>query len=339
MKALRSFFGKLLLTAAAVHLVVSACLAIAASRSFEMRMPNLRLVDREPELKQGLIASYLRDAVDDGRPVTCFIGSSFTWGYPMVENAALAASAGEAITDSRTINASIIGAGLEVARNTLLIARERNLRFARVVIEIPIVNELDCLEAGSSWASFCLPARSEPFVRVDRYPGSYFGCMLTMPAAWRRVPELILDTGSDGEDGPVQLGKLPGTYFMNRARFAAVREAYVRSITATLDAAFAVADEVVAFPSPIYVSGAETLGFDRWALEEQVAVTLQACRSVTGVTVVEPEPRHLTDAGLFANVTHFNRRGNREFGEWIAGKIVAGDRGDALAASGRSKRR
>jgi hypothetical protein len=338
MSALSRFTGKVFIAVVAVHVVSSACMSIVMSRSYRERMPNVRLVDADPRTKQSLIASYLRSAADDGRPVTCFVGSSFTWGYPWAENAALTAAAGDAIADSRTVNASIINAGLEATRNTLAVARESNVRFARVVVEIPVVNELSFLEIGCSWTANCMPPRPEPFRRTDRYARSYREYFLKTPGGWRVAPAAMGDEGDDAADGPVQLAELPKTYFLDSQRFAAVREAYGRSIVATLDAARQVTDEVAAFPTPIYVTGAETLGFERAALEEQIAFTLESCRQAEGVLVVELEPRHLTDASLFANVTHFNRRGNREFGAWLAKRIAAGERGSGVASGVAARR-
>jgi hypothetical protein len=123
MLALGKFSGKLLLSAAAVHVVVSASAALDTSRSFQRRMPNVRVLDSEPRAKQRFIASYLAEAVDYGRPATRFVGSSLTWDYPMREGAALTAAAGEVIGDSRTILASIIGAGPARTGKRLGIAR------------------------------------------------------------------------------------------------------------------------------------------------------------------------------------------------------------------------
>jgi hypothetical protein len=338
MVGLLKFGGKLAVWGVLLHVVVSLGLAFLFSQTYDRRMPNVRKIDAEPAAKQSLIAAYLRDAADEEGPVTCFIGSSFTWGYPLKDGSALPAAVGNA-EGSSSINASVIGAGLEVTRNTLEVAREQNLRFARIVIEIPLVNELHLRESNCSWAAFCLPTRPESFQRVDRYASSYLRRFLAHPGDWNIALNVLGDECDECDDRPVRLGKLPGRYFLDRRRFDAVREAYGRSIVATLELAGQAADEVVVFPSPIYVDGAETLGFDGEAIREQIDFTLQACRQVPGVVVVELEERHLTDPTMFANVTHFNTRGNREFGEWLATEMKQRGREPALTAGAPVSRR
>jgi hypothetical protein len=331
-RRLLKFYGAMALLAVTCHVALSSLSAVVLSHSYDGRMPNVRKLDSDPRSKQAVIAGYLRRSADDKRPVTCFVGSSFTWGYPYGDRASLASAAGGAPGGGRTINASIIGAGLELTRDTLRTAQELDLHFARVVVEIPVVNELGCLELGCSWSSHCLPARPEPFVRASDYPRSYLEWILTEPEAWKQALELPDDDDDASEIRPVSLGKLPDDYFMDRERFAKVREAYGRSIALTLADAAQVADEVVAFPSPIYVVGAKLLGFDEEAIREQVAYTLEECRRAKGVVVVALEERHLTDPTFYANVTHFNPRGNREFGGWLAANFDAPDAKPSMAA-------
>ena len=127
-------------------------------------------------------------------------------------------------------------------------------------------------------------------------------------------------------------------YFATREQFQSVRGDYMEKIGATLRAAQAISDRVVAFPTPIYLAGNDRVKYDAAALREQIDDSCAACQAVEGVVTVRLDERFLQDGGMYSNLTHLGLHGHREFGTWLAGEICRpSDRGDAVAGKWSSE--
>jgi hypothetical protein len=146
------FVVRLALVAGAVHVCFSGFLALVVEKGFPHRMLNVLNIEPDNHAaRTELVASFLDAARRDGRPLIGFFGSSFTYGYPFPPSAPLSLPTSEAYPDHRVVNVSLLSAGLDSLHTTIQLAALQGCRFETLVIEVPVVNEISWMPAGSGW--------------------------------------------------------------------------------------------------------------------------------------------------------------------------------------------
>jgi hypothetical protein len=330
------FVLRLAILGTALHVCLSGILAVVAERGFPNRMVNVRTF--EPDDHSGrvkLIASYFQAARRDGRPLIGFFGSSFTYGYPFPQSAAMSCEIQRSFPDHRIVNAGVPAFGLDGIHELTQIALIQNCRFETLFVEIPVVNELSHLSQSCDpdiWTWHYSTAR----MRLEYVSGAdYFGWFLLRPSGVRHSAWMLNELTLADNEIPLSLVQPVDGYFVKRDDFERIRSVYILKAAATLRAAQAISDRVIAFPTPVLLGADDRIRYDAAALREQIEVSEAACEAVPGVELLKLEERFLMDEELFCNLTHLSRHGNREFGAWLAGKLgePAGESGVGLAAN------
>lgn len=135
------------------------------------------------------------------------------------------------------------------------------------------------------------------------------------------VPFLWDNEAYPKEDETVKINAVPAGYFVGKAEFEAVQVEFESQIAELLRNAKSVAPVVIAYPSPVFVAGLKEVGADYQALEYQLNFAHAACVKVGGVHCLDPAQRFAT-RDMYYNLTHFNQRGHRAMGEWLAREVA-----------------
>lgn len=307
-----------------MHLGWSCLMASIAASYYAQRMPNIRHLDQEPSERFALATAFLRHADGFEEPTIVFFGSSLTYGYPFARS--LTDAVQEELPARRVVNASTIGASLDMVRQHVMIAAENDLHFETIVLEIPYVNTLSGLSHG-------LPSSAELKRRADgerrlvrsHEGSSYLSFYCRLPWGPHHVAVLRDDYARCEQEIEYAVGIVPDDYLPNRERFKKVKQRYQADLHDLLMRARTIADRVCVFVSPVHLRGAQELGFNAEALLEQIRFTEQACSEVEGVEVLQLGANYLDTRKYYCNVTHLNLRGSDAFGRWIAQSLRVTD--------------
>lgn len=260
-----------------------------------------------------LAGSYLSRTVTPDSII--FVGSSFSFAYSWAAQfsfpAVLARDTGKPV-----VNASVLGAGFREMKSYLLceLAR-RALRPRVIVVEIPLVNELDKLARPG------VKNRMEPC--DGRFAPSLPLVIAMHPTLkwWRHTRDIYRAFNYDYPD--VVLNPLPRDYFVAPADFERVKADFALRVKTIVSDAGMQADQVFAFVTPVYTPGVPATGHDRANVETQFAFAETVCVELLGGRCIKTG--HLnTRNELFANVTHLSIRGNAIFNAELQRAMASG---------------
>lgn len=287
------------LSAGLVQLGISAAAAYAMANYGE-RIFNVRLFPEAtdfPPLVGGFLAA--------NQSATVVVGSSFSFGYPFP--ATMTISSG--LKD--TINASVVGAGLEVINTSILCEMAaREIRPKTIVLEVPLINELSRIATGSIGPLAC---------PVDGNHPSLLGFALRYPAGTQWF-KLLNDPFSDDRDRKLAINQARDGYFITKEQFEDAKAPLASRISETYGRARALADDVYMFITPIYVPGVASAGDDPEKVQEQYDFAAALCREIAGPNCIDTRSM-LREPSYYSNITHLNGAGAAYFRSHVAQAI------------------
>ena len=305
--------------ALAAHVLFSAAVGVTLEAVYSHRLVDVRRWPGAlpPALVAEMVSMFLTDRPGAGaRSETIFYGSSFAYGYPWQESVVMSQRYAALRPAEVVLNASVIGADLAVLDAGVLCgARNSGIRTKTAIVELPVVNSVGALaKARADGAT----SESECDLRIGRR--SYTGFTFRHPLGVGWVPFIWDNKAYLKNDASIVLDRVPGGYFTTAERFQEVESTFRAQIAAVVRAAQAVADQVVVFPSPVFLLGAAEVGEDDQAIRRQLDVAVDACRAAGGVVCLDPEPFY-TRREAFHNMTHLNQRGHQAIAEWLSTQI------------------
>lgn len=278
----------------ATHVAIAGAVVVAASMLFPARIYNAQNFP-DSFRRWELVGAYLSAKVTPESSIA--VGSSLTFGTPWMAEAAFPSKAG-------LLNVSVVGGSLESARTwTFCEMQERTIRAKRIVLEVPLVNELAWMGA---------PAR--PSVPFDAPCPTWahpdlFNIALDRPigAGWARA--LTDDSQMIESARPIAIVTVDDNYFLRSDRFEEVKQELAGRIAETARMASTVADEVYLFISPAYIPGIAEAGQDAEAVRRQFDFAQSVCEDVAGSRCIDSGPL-LDDRAAYHNITHLSPDGH-----------------------------
>ena len=244
-----------------------------------------------------------------------FIGSSFTFGYPWQEPVIGTRQYADLNRDQHVLNISMLAAGISWMNQSALCAvASEGLVLDAIVLEIPVVNEVSTLMHPRQDSNLVRPlAQCE-----ERGPvHGYFGFVAAHPRGIGWLSFLWDSEAYSKNEESLSLQKVPPGYFVTREQFARVEASYRERIAQLLTNAKMVSRAVYVYPSPVFLPGATQIEEDADAIQRQLDVVLEACRTVAGITCLDPT-RFYFERDYYYNLTHLNQRGHRQIAEWLS---------------------
>jgi hypothetical protein len=302
------------LVAVIVHAGVSVAAAFALDRLYPHRIFNVRTWSDEGTERFRLVGSFFVERARRGLPVTAFAGSSVTYGYPWAEPFVFSRLFADRHAERRVVNASIMALGMSGINDWIVCAARRNgIRFQAIVVEIPVVNTTAHLVRSLKSNQAVEPLDS--CAKAPSDPG-YLQLAALRPRGLGWLRFVQNSEAKESKDVSVQIIPVAEDYFASAADFDVVRASYVEMIKGTLANARRVADEVYAFPSPIFVGGLEEIGEDAHEIQRQLRTSVEACESQSGIHCLTMASLW-TNRSYYYNLTHLNLAGHRAAADLI----------------------
>jgi hypothetical protein len=316
MHALR-YLIVLIATVAAAHLAWSAGVVALLHGFYEHRIPNVRKfpnagAEWEDFTSAFAIASAARSRAG-GRPGVMFLGSSMTWGYPWQEPVIFSKLTARAAPDWTVSNLSVIGAGiLTLGQISHCALGDKQRQPDVLVVEIPLVNAVSQVRGHGNSPQPCHRSGSD-------VPGEWrLALMRPLGVGWLML--LWDEEAYDKPDEPLQVARVPDTYFADQRAFAPIEAAFADQLRAFLTRMSSRGGKVYVYVSPIYTPAIDEAGGDRRSVEHQIELAYRICQEVQGVVCLDTRPFG-TQKDLFYNLTHLNQRGHRALADWFVRQI------------------
>lgn len=301
----------------AAHAVWSSLVAFGFKHLYDHRLPDItriasRANDWEPFLHSFWQANARRDPA---KPAIAFVGSSMTYGYPWQEPVIFSRILSDRLSGWNAANLSYYSADIWGIREYLLcpVTTSSDWKPDVLIVEIPLVNSIRQIQPGA------VPRKRECSGEASRSAG-YFQFVLMRPIGTGWIPLMWDVEAYHKADQEIQIAPVGPDYFASAAAFGNIEKEYLRDLRAFLDKISGLGRNVFVFISPIYLPGIAEAGGDRAAVEHQIQVTWEVCKSHASITCL-PVSRFGLERNLFYNLTHFNQRGHRVFGEWMMQEI------------------
>lgn len=299
------------------HVVWSSLVAYGFERFYDHRLPDLtRVASRANDWEPLLHAFWQANARrDPAKPAAAFVGSSMTYGYPWQEPVIFSRIFSDRARGWNVTNLSYYSADIWGIREYLLCPLEASSEWRPdvLIVEIPLVNSIRLIQQGE------IPNKRK-CVGSGSQVADYFQFVIERPIGTGWIP-LIWDVEAyDKADQEIQIANVGSDYFASADKFESIEKEYRRDLRAFLDKISALGRNVFVFISPIYLPGIAEAGGDRVAVERQIQVTWEVCKSHASIKCL-PVSQFGQERNLFYNLTHFNQRGHRVFGEWLEQEI------------------
>ena len=300
----------------AMHLLWSWAMTALLATAYDHRIFDVRRwpADLPRPAVAELVAAFVRDRAAADEPITMFVGSSFTFGYPWSESVVMSKRYANEHPDTRVLNVSVLGAGLEVLNRSILCGlRAAGRRIDVAVLEIPVVNAVSRLRDGepTDWQGSC---------RVEEISPRYLPFALKRPIGIGWLTFIWDPYATAKPDEPIQLAAAPG-YFVPAETFGAMRAQFRDLVAHTIAAARPLVDRLIVLPTPVYLPGVTEVGEDAANVRQQLDETLAACQTVASVTCLDPEPFYRRRDAYY-NMTHLNQHGHRLMAAWLSSKLA-----------------
>lgn len=304
--------------AALTHSVFAISVTLAIDRLYEHRMFDVRKWPG-PQSEGFLLAgTYLRERIArTWPPLTLFVGSSVTHGYPWAQRQTFSHLYGQ-LRATATVNAGILGLDVSGVNDWIICAAKGNgIRVSRLIVEIPVVNSVSQLASYHRAGTPVAPLRD----CGDAVPAPGYDVW-----AWSRplgvgwLTFLWEEDAYPRPDSVIRIEPVPAGYFTHSRDFHAVADSYERQIRSLLANASTIADRVYAFPSPVFTAGLGQIGEDAASVRAQLARAVSTCRKAGRIRCLDTSflgERH----DYFVNFTHLNQAGHRAMAEWLITQV------------------
>ncbi|MCB1468001.1 MAG: hypothetical protein KDK08_12870 [Rhizobiaceae bacterium] len=291
-----------------MHLLFSAAAAYTMA-SYEQRIFDVRQFPDHCD-HSTLVGAYLESREATGKTVVA--GSSFAFGYPFASELSFPAYMTE-----KPINASVIGIGLSgITSNTINEIKERGLRPSRLIVEIPLINEVGALIRPRTSGKTCSDLGKRSLLRYA----------LASPVSLQWYSLLTDPYRGAVASGPISIAPVPDDYFATTDQFEQAKRDLRTNIEAAFASASAVADNAFLFVTPVYVPGVDQAGRDGESIRRQFDFAQSACVEVAGDRCIMTD--HMLDnPAYFTNITHIGPDGAAYLADIIEASV---DRAAAL---------
>ena len=240
-----------------------------------------------------LVGGYLQSR--GIRDKTVVAGSSFMFGYPYA-----AELSAPALLGTDTINASIIGLGLQGVRTIIVCEmRKRNLRASRMVIEAPLINEIAALKRRNQPSSGCDETSPDSPTLLE------FALETPIGLQW---VDFLTDRYREAKSGTIAVGTVPDDYFATPEQFASAKDELRARMADTYTLAGEVSDEAYIFVTPVYIPGVAEAGRDAENVRHQFDFAQSACVEIAGDRCIRTDTM-LEEPAYFSNLTHLGSDG------------------------------
>jgi hypothetical protein len=317
------FLAAVALAAALTHVAWSGALAGAIHAFYDHRIFNVRKIQSAYDFVP-FAADFLRAKHEPGKPLIVIGGASLTFGPGLSDSVIFSRQVARRFPDATVLNLSVIGAeGHGMAAALACAIRLAGVTPDLVILELPVIN--DAVQVSRlRGQDRPLDQAVEAFVCPRERP-SLFSYFLANPKGTTWVPIVRDDArGVTVDGGPAALEFKPD--------YVITPEAYERIAgdlrwlrNETLRDLAKVTKRLVAYPGPINIDGAVRMGVDRKNLEHQIADTLANCRTIPGVTCLDPGEFPGT-ASAFRDASHLNPAGHKSFGDWMVEQLRKHDK-------------
>ncbi|EDQ34852.1 hypothetical protein HPDFL43_01605 [Hoeflea phototrophica DFL-43] len=276
-------------TAGVAHVAFSAA-ATYMMTSYDKRMFDVR------EFPDGgdyaaLVGGYLQSR--NIRDKTVVAGSSFSFGYPFAAELSTATLMG-----AGTVNASVIGFGLEgIGKIVLCEMRKRSLRASRLVVEVPLINEVAAIKAYTRPYADCPPVSP-----------TLLQFALEAPIGLQWVDLLTDRYRSAIPNEKISIAPVPDDYFATAEQFAAIKDELHARMADTYALAREVSDEAYLFVTPVYIPGVAEAGRDAENVRRQFDFAQSACIDIAGDRCIRTDTM-LEEPAYYSNLTHLGSEG------------------------------
>lgn len=240
-----------------------------------------------------------------------FVGSSVTYGYPWVEKYIFSSEIQRVQPDWKIINLSYLGADIVGIQEYLLcpLKIDQVNKPDILIVEIPLINTLPYIKSYESIKKReCNPNKK---LNIN-----YFNFLVARPIGIGWVPAIFGTDSRQTKERPIQLDYAGPNYFYNQIQFNNIEELYRKELNGFLGRLSKLGHRVFVFVSPIYLPGVEKVGDNRAAVEYQLSVTMEVCKSHINIKCL-PISEFNQELEMFTNVTHLSKNGHRKFSEWI----------------------
>lgn len=296
------------LSAALTHVAFSGLVSVWIGETIDNRLFNVRNIDDVSQWGP-LTRLYVEgQAIDDPRPKVLLLGSSVTWGYSWPSRDVMSWHMQEMEPQRQVLNLAVIGQDLTGVTTIECHLQDIEADISEVVIEVNLFN----FRPASA-----LPPKE--CADGDRYlalagPFTYLHYALANPWGLDYFRAFWSDYNYPQAEREFTWAPLPDEYFPWLSDFREHRAILSETIITAVARAASVTDDVVVYIAPTLREGLDLSGYPAEDLEQIADLVGDICKG-TGATCV--------DAGLdlpreyFANLTHFNLRGHRDFARWL----------------------
>lgn len=256
-----------------------------------------------------LVGGYLQSR--NIRDKTVVAGSSFSFGYPFAAEQSVPALLGP-----KTINASIIGLGLQGVRTIIVCEMmKRDLRASNLVIEVPLINEVAALKSHNQPSTGCAE------IPPDNPTLLQFALKTPIGLQW---VDFLTDRYRKAKSGDISIAPVPDDYFATPEQFASVKNELRARMADTYALAGEVSDEAYLFVTPVYIPGVAEAGRDAENVRQQFDFAQSACIDIAGDRCIRTDTM-LEDPSLYSNLTHLGSEGAADLANLINGRIKVPD--------------
>lgn len=265
------------------------------------------------EMTSAFVNSVLKSAEKDKNPVTLFIGSSVTYGYPWQEQVIFSRVVAERLSDWKVANLSVIGVGVSELTAYVTCPLTGPRKPAIVIAEIPLVNSIGEKKPGYARKGQQCAAHSSGDI-------GYWQLVASRPYGLGWISLLWDEESYEKHEENIVISPVPPGYFATAERFESIRSQYEIELTSYLDSVSTMGDKVLVYVSPVYTLGIGSAGGEQSAVEHQIQFTYDICRKHGKVICLDSSPFGAR-RDFFFNLTHLNQRGHKAMAEWFEQQI------------------
>jgi hypothetical protein len=312
------FLSTLCVLVLAFHIAWTSVVVSALSNFYKHRIFDIGKIenvgDHWESFTSAFVAQAMNGSVLEKKPLTMFVGSSVTYGFPWQERVIFTKYIANELRGWKVSNLSIIGVGTRAITDFATCALNPSYRPSVLIVEIPLVNSTSSLEPGVEF-----PPRKCLYYSGD-IP-SYWSLVMSHPYGTGWASILWDENAYEKQDVDLLITPLPSTYFADKKRFDSIQELYIVEVRRFLDSVSRMGDKVFIYVSPISTPAITAAGGDRAAVEYQIELTNKICSEYKNLTCLDSSIFNERPE-LFYNLTHLNHRGHRALADWFMPHIA-----------------
>lgn len=310
---------------AAVALVVVLCHVFWScvvlsylSHQHQHRVVNVKNWEKGIDEWEVVMGSFARQALAEARrnnrQTIFFLGSSVTYGFPYAADLGFTHRVSQRFSGYRVANLAAVGVGMQAITDFVTCSLRDPHRPDVLIAEIPLVNSISSIQSN-------LQPPNRQCRQLSTIDEGLWGLVWRRPIGTGWVALLWEEIVEPDHGKKIKINPLPAEFFASRERFSQIESQYKFVLNQYLADLSSMGKKVFVFVSPIYTPGIEVAGGDRASVERQIAISYEVCRSHREIICIDSRVFN-EDIDLFANMTHFNVNGNKEFGNWLASELA-----------------